>query len=176
MSEAATATPSVTSPSSMPNTLEAWLAQLPPRPTSDYLETLFQQLGARSDLAWPLDPSNGTATRFALADGSVLSMAINEETRDAMFYVKYPALGGKSAIGFELHIQNNPRGKAPAVMIRATESADLPLFGLKQATLSASDGVFRVDGQDLRTLFRLAFHRDMAYAGTHRRKPVAGSC
>jgi hypothetical protein len=158
--------------SSAPDPLAPWLAQLPPRPASNYLQSLRQELRQRPDLVWPLQEKDGRATQFALADGSTLAVVIDSETRNARFEVKYPPLDGNRAVAFEMLIEGRPQG-SPNVLMRTNATVMPPVIGLKSAELRVEDGVLKVNGLDLRTLFRVPFDRETAYAGSKLREPPA---
>jgi hypothetical protein len=172
VSVVAISNPSAAQPGSAPDPLARWLAQLPLGPTSNYLESLSQQLRQRPDLVWPLHQKDGRATQFALADGGTLSVTIDIESRNASFRLKYPPLDGNRAVAFELLIEGSPQG-SPNVLIRTNATVMPPIIGLKSAELRVEDGVLKVNGQDLRTLFRVPFNRETADAGSKLRVPEA---
>lgn len=141
------------------------------RPYPDYLQKLSEQLYQHDHLVWPLQPTNGRAEQFALSDGSVLSVQIDRKTYNSSFTVKYPPLDGNKAITFELMIQNDPQRQRPDVIIRSNAGGASRKVSLEGAELSVEGGVFKVNGEDLRSLFGVPFNRDIAYAGSKLRVP-----
>lgn len=134
-----------------------------------YLENLSNQLRQRPDLVSPLQPQDGRAQQFALADGSTLSVkSINAPYGD-LFELVYPRLNGNPGVTFQLLIQSSPQGQR--LIIRTNASVTPQIISLENSALSVEDGVLKIDGRDLRTLFRVPFNRESANAGSKLREP-----